>query len=386
MTIKPIKVVTILGTRPEIIRLSRVMARLETYCEHILVHTGQNYDYELNEVFFSDLGVRQPDHFLGVDTSSLGATVGGILVETEKVLASENPDAVLILGDTNSAIAAYIARRMKIPVYHMEAGNRCFDRNVPEETNRKMVDHISDFNLVYTEHARRNLIAEGLHARRIYITGSPMREVLEHYRSEIESSNVLEKLKLKPREYLLVSMHREENVDNPENLTELVHALNRLAEAHDCPIIVSTHPRTRKRLDALVKLKKDDRISWMKPFGFHDYNYLQMAAKCVISDSGTIAEESSMLDFPAVTPRFSIERPEAMDTGAIIACGYTADSIVRAVQIVIMQHNESAEKESASFVPNDYRITNTSQRVVNLIVGTAKLSNQWDGIREYSTD
>ena len=386
MTIKPIKVVTILGTRPEIIRLSRVMARLETYCEHILVHTGQNYDYELNEVFFSDLGVRQPDHFLGVDTSSLGATVGGILVETEKVLASENPDAVLILGDTNSAIAAYIARRMKIPVYHMEAGNRCFDRNVPEETNRKMVDHISDFNLVYTEHARRNLIAEGLHARRIYITGSPMREVLEHYRSEIESSNVLEKLKLKPREYLLVSMHREENVDNPENLTELVHALNQLAEAHDCPIIVSTHPRTRKRLDALVKLKKDDRISWMKPFGFHDYNYLQMAAKCVISDSGTIAEESSMLDFPAVTPRFSIERPEAMDTGAIIACGYTADSIVRAVQIVIMQHNESAEKESASFVPNDYRITNTSQRVVNLIVGTAKLSNQWDGIREYSTD
>ena len=386
MTIKPIKVVTILGTRPEIIRLSRVMARLETYCEHILVHTGQNYDYELNEVFFSDLGVRQPDHFLGVDTSSLGATVGGILVETEKVLASENPDAVLILGDTNSAIAAYIARRMKIPVYHMEAGNRCFDRNVPEETNRKMVDHISDFNLVYTEHARRNLIAEGLHARRIYITGSPMREVLEHYRSEIESSNVLEKLKLKPREYLLVSMHREENVDNPENLTELVHALNRLAEAHDCPIIVSTHPRTRKRLDALVKLKKDDRISWMKPFGFHDYNYLQMAAKCVISDSGTIAEESSMLDFPAVTPRFSIERPEAMDTGAIIACGYTADNIVRAVQIVIMQHNESAEKESESFVPNDYRITNTSQRVVNLIVGTAKLSNQWDGIREYSTD
>ena len=386
MTIKPIKVVTILGTRPEIIRLSRVMARLEIYCEHILVHTGQNYDYELNEVFFSDLGVRQPDHFLGVDTSSLGATVGGILVETEKVLASENPDAVLILGDTNSAIAAYIARRMKIPVYHMEAGNRCFDRNVPEETNRKMVDHISDFNLVYTEHARRNLIAEGLHARRIYITGSPMREVLEHYRSEIESSNVLEKLKLKPREYLLVSMHREENVDNPENLTELVHALNRLAEAHDCPIIVSTHPRTRKRLDALVNLKKDDRISWMKPFGFHDYNYLQMAAKCVISDSGTIAEESSMLDFPAVTPRFSIERPEAMDTGAIIACGYTADNIVRAVQIVIMQHNESAEKESESFVPNDYRITNTSQRVVNLIVGTAKLSNQWDGIREYSTD
>ena len=383
MAVKPIKVVTILGTRPEIIRLSRVMAKLETYCEHVLVHTGQNYDYELNEVFFSDLGVRQPDHFLGVDTSSLGATVGGILVESEKVLASEKPDAVLILGDTNSAIAAYIARRMKIPVYHMEAGNRCFDRNVPEETNRKMVDHISDFNLVYTEHARRNLIAEGLHARRIYITGSPMREVLEHYRSEIESSGVLEDLTLTPRAYLLVSMHREENVDNPENLTELVHALNQLAEIYDCPVIVSTHPRTRKRLDALTTLTKDERISWMKPFGFHDYNHLQMAAKCVISDSGTIAEESSMLHFPAVTPRFSIERPEAMDTGAIVACGYTADNIVRAVQAVIMQHNESAQNDSDSFVPKDYCITNTSQRVINLIVGTAKLSNQWDGIREY---
>lgn len=383
MAIKPIKVVTILGTRPEIIRLSRVMAKLETYCEHVLVHTGQNYDFELNEVFFSDLGVREPDHFLGVDTSSLGATVGGILVESEKVLASEKPDAVLILGDTNSAIAAYIARRMKIPVYHMEAGNRCFDRNVPEETNRKMVDHISDFNLVYTEHARRNLIAEGLHARRIYITGSPMREVLEHYRSEIESSKVLEQLKLTPREYLLVSIHREENVDNPANLTELVNALNQLAEIHDCPVIVSTHPRTKKRLDALTTLTKDERISWMKPFGFHDYNHLQMAAKCVVSDSGTIAEESSMLDFPAVTPRFSIERPEAMDTGAIIACGYTADNIIRAVQTVIAQHSESGQKASDSFVPKDYCISNTSQRVINLIVGTAKLSNQWDGIREF---
>ena len=386
MAVKPIKIVTILGTRPEIIRLSRVMAMLETHCNHVLVHTGQNYDYELNEVFFSDLGVRQPDHFLGVDTSSLGATVGGILVESEKVLAAENPDAVLILGDTNSAIAAYIARRMKIPVYHMEAGNRCFDRNVPEETNRKMVDHISDFNLVYTEHARRNLIAEGLHPRRIYITGSPMREVLVHYRSEIESSNVLNELNLVPREYLLVSMHREENVDNPENLTELVHALNQLAQIHDCPVIVSTHPRTRKRLDALTALSKDERIAWMKPFGFHDYNRLQMAAKCVISDSGTIAEESSMLDFPAVTPRFSIERPEAMDTGAIIACGYTGDNIVRAVQTVIMQHSESEQNAAQSFVPKDYCITNTSQRVVNLIVGTAKLSNQWDGIREFPSD
>ena len=375
-----LKVVTILGTRPEIIRLSRVIAKLETNCNHVLVHTGQNYDYELNEIFFSDLDVRQPDHFLGVDTSSLGATVGGILIEAEKVLEAEKPDAVLILGDTNSAIAAYIARRMKIPVYHMEAGNRCFDRNVPEETNRKMVDHISDFNLVYTEQARRNLIAEGLHARRIYITGSPMREVLEHYRPGIEQSTVLKDLNLNANQYLLVSIHREENVDNAENLVELISALNQLVERHNCPLIVSTHPRTRKRIDSLKGVTWNERISWMKPFGFHDYNHLQMSAKCVISDSGTIAEESSMLNFSAVTPRFSIERPEAMDTGAIIACGYNTDNILRAVDAVVLQREEKGESDS--FVPKDYCITNTSQRVLNLILGTAKLSNQWDGIRE----
>ena len=382
MSITPLKVVTILGTRPEIIRLARVMAQLERFCDHVLVHTGQNYDYELNEVFFKDLGVRQPDHFLGVDTSSLGATVGGILVETEKVLATEKPDAVLILGDTNSAISAYIARRMKIPVYHMEAGNRCFDRNVPEETNRKMVDHLSDFNLVYTEHARRNLIAEGLHARRIYITGSPMREVLEHYRPQIEASTALTDLGLSDRGYILVSMHREENVDNPQNLAQLVAALNKLAQAHDCPVIVSTHPRTRKRLELHGNIEADKRVQWMKPFGFHDYNHLQTRALCVVSDSGTIAEESSIMDFAAITPRYSIERPEAMDTGAIIACGFSAENIVRAVSVAVAQFTESHTDHRASFVPEDYSITNTSQRVLNLIVGTAKLSNQWDGIRE----
>lgn len=382
MKINPLKVVTILGTRPEIIRLSRVMAQLENYCNHVLVHTGQNYDYELNEVFFKDLNVREPDYFLGVDISSLGGTVGGILSETEKVLLKEKPDAVLILGDTNSAISAYIARRMKIPVYHMEAGNRCFDRNVPEETNRKMVDHLADFNLVYTEHARRNLIAEGLEARRIYLTGSPMREVLEFYRDKIEQSDVLQNLKLSASEYLLVSIHREENVDNPANLTELVHAFNLLAEIHDCRVIVSTHPRTKKRLEALENVRFDSRIEWMKPFGFHDYNKLQMSAKCVISDSGTIAEESSMLGFPAVTPRFSIERPEAMDTGAIIACGFEAQGIVRAVDAVLGQFvKPCSEINSKSFVPVDYQIDNTSQRVINLIIGTAKLSNAWDGIR-----
>ncbi len=373
---------TILGTRPEIIRLSRVMAILELYCDHILVHTGQNYDYELNEVFFKDLGIRKPDYFLGVDTSSLGATVGGILLEAEKVLLQEQPDAVLILGDTNSAISAYIARRMKIPVYHMEAGNRCFDRNVPEETNRKLVDHLSDFNLVYTEHARRNLIAEGLPARRIYITGSPMREVLDYYRLEIESSNALKDLNLKSGQYILASIHREENVDNIENLTNLVMALRQLAKIHQCPVIVSTHPRTRKRLDASDQEFDGSGIVWMKPFGFHEYNHLQMHAKCVVSDSGTIAEESSILKFPAVTPRFSIERPEAMDTGAIVACGYDPENLLRAVNIVIAQHQSVQKEDQRSLVPEDYCVSNTAQRVLNLIVGTAKLSNAWDGIRE----
>lgn len=382
MPVKPLKIVTILGTRPEIIRLSRVMAQLDRFCHHVLVHTGQNYDYELNEVFFSDLDVRQPDHFLGVDTTSLGATVGGILVETEKVLDAEKPDAVLILGDTNSAISAYMARRMKIPVYHMEAGNRCFDRNVPEETNRKMVDHLSDFNLVYTEHARRNLIAEGLQARRIYLTGSPMREVLEYYRPRIEASSALTDLGLEPQGYLLVSIHREENVDNRAVLGELISAINQLASVHDCPVIVSTHPRTRKRIESMGEASADSRVTWMKPFGFHDYNRMQMSAKCVISDSGTIAEESSMLNFPAVTPRFSIERPEAMDTGAIIACGCTASNIIRAVDLAMVQYDSNDSQDKSSFVPNDYCITNTSQRVINLIAGTAKLSNQWDGIRE----
>lgn len=380
--VQPLKVVTILGTRPEIIRLSRVMARLDHSCTHVLVHTGQNYDHELNEVFFSDLGLRKPDHFLGVDTSSLGATVGGILVEVEKVLIEERPDAVLILGDTNSAIAAYIARRLKIPVYHMEAGNRCFDRNVPEETNRKLVDHIADFNLVYTENARRNLLAEGLPARRIYVTGSPMREVLEHYRAQIDASTILEQLSLQERGYLLASLHREENVDDPLALRELIEAMNVLARHFDCPIVISTHPRTRKRLDALENMDIDPRLSWLKPFGFHDYNRLQKSALCVLSDSGTIAEESSMLGFPAVTPRFSIERPEAMDTGAIIACGSSADNVLRCVLTVVQQFEEAGRSIDEALVPTDYRILNTSQRVINLIMGTAKLSNAWDGIRD----
>ena len=375
-----LKVTTVLGTRPEIIRLSRVMARLEQHTEHRIVHTGQNYDYELNEVFFNDLGVKKPDNFLGVDTSSLGAVLGGILIETEQELKANRPDALLVLGDTNSAIAAIMARRMKIPVYHMEAGNRSFDRNVPEETNRRLVDHISDFNLVYTEHARRHLLSEGMQHRRVYLTGSPMREVLETYRPQIETSNILDELDLKKRGYFIVSIHREENVDSKPRLTQLVEALNGLAEHYDMPVIVSTHPRTRNRLDSM-DVQFDPRVRDLKPFGFHDYNNLQMNAFCAISDSGTIAEESSILDFPAITPRDAIERPEAMDTGNIIVTGLDAQTIGEAVELVTKVHAERAEKGESCPIPEDYQILNTSERVVKLILGTARLSNGWDGIR-----
>lgn len=376
-----LKVMTILGTRPEIIRLSRVMARLDDHCDHRIVHTGQNYDYELNEVFFEDLDVRRPDHFLGTGGGTLGETLGKILIESEGVIARERPDAVLILGDTNSAISAIVARRMKVPVYHMEAGNRSFDRNVPEETNRKMVDHISDFNLVYTEHARRHLLSEGIAHRRIYLTGSPMREVLEHYRNRIEASDVLERLALKPRGYFIVSLHREENVDSRSRLSALVDTLGALAQRHDMPVIVSTHPRTRKRLEALGGAGLDRRIQFMKPFGFHDYNRLQMSAFCAVSDSGTIAEEASILGFAAVTPRDAIERPEGLDAGCIIMTGLDRDTILRGVDAATRLWAERETAGRAHPVPDDYCIGNTSERVVSLILGTAKLSNAWDGIR-----
>lgn len=375
-----LKVMTILGTRPEIIRLSRVMVRLDQYCDHVIVHTGQNWDYELNEVFFEDLGVRKPNHFLGVGGGSLGETLGGILSQTERVLLEERPDAVLVLGDTNSAISAIMARRLKIPVYHMEAGNRSFDRNVPEETNRRLVDHIADFNLVYTEHARRHLLAEGLEHRRINLTGSPMREVLEHYRDKIDASDILERLDLTARGYFIASLHREENVDHPGRLAVLVGAINALVEAHDMPLILSTHPRTRKRLDALG-LTFDPRVLDMKPFGFHDYNKLQKQAFCAISDSGTIAEEASVLGFPAITPRDAIERPEGLDVGCIIMTGVNHEAILDGVLVSTQFFAERETEGLPQPVPQDYCVTNTSERVVGLILGTARLSNQWDGIR-----
>lgn len=367
---------TILGTRPEIIRLSRVMAALDLYTDHKIVHTGQNYDYELNEIFFKDLEIRRPDVLLNVDASSLGTVLGNILISIEKVFREQRPDAVLILGDTNSSIAAIMAKRMKIPVYHMEAGNRCFDPNVPEETNRKIVDHISDFNLVYTEHARRHLLAEGMPHRRIYLTGSPMREVLDHYRAKIESSDALTRLALKPRQFLLVSMHREENVDDRENLLKLLDALAGLHGKYKYPVIISTHPRTHQRMEALASYKPSDGLRFVKPFGFLDYIKLQTQAFCVVSDSGTISEESSILGFPAITARNAMERPEALDTGSIILTGLEPQAILRAVDAV----TEQIKQRLRAPTPADYMIANVSQRVVNLIIGTAKLSNLWDGL------
>ncbi|MEI2777022.1 MAG: UDP-N-acetylglucosamine 2-epimerase (non-hydrolyzing) [Tetrasphaera sp.] len=375
-----LKVMTIVGTRPELIRLSRVLHRLDatTGIDHVLVHTGQNYDYTLNEVFFHDLGIRQPDHMLGVDTSSLGSVLGGTLIESERVMLAERPDAVLVLGDTNSCIAALMARRLKIPVYHMEAGNRCFDLNVPEETNRRLVDHVADFNLVYTEHARRNLLAEGLHPRRILKTGSPMREVLDTYRSQIEASDVLTRLGLAPRGYFLVSAHREENVDSPDRLRALLDCLVAVRDAHGLPVFVSTHPRTRKRLEALPGWTSPEGVTFSEPLGFHDYNQLQLSAACCLSDSGTIAEESAILGFPAVTLRDSIERPEALDTGAIMMTGLDADDIVTAVDLAMATRRATGLGDIA---PADYLIDNTSERTVKYILSTAGRHHAWAGIR-----
>jgi len=370
------KVITVLGTRPEIIRLSCVMKMLDKHVDHKILHTGQNYDYELNEIFFKDLEVRKPDYFMNVDTSSLGHVYGGILIKAEEIFRAEKPDAVLILGDTNSSISGIIAKRMKIPIFHMEAGNRCFDLNVPEEINRRIIDHISDFNLVYTEHARRHLLSEGLPHRRIYVTGSPMKEVLLSNMDRINKSKALEELNLEKQKYFLVSMHREENVDRRESLTDLLKAFDWLHREYKYPVIVSTHPRTRNRMEKLEKVEYDG-IRFMKPFGFLDYVNLQMNAACVLSDSGTICEESSILNFPAVTIRNAIERPEAMDTGSIIVTGLDSEIILTSVK---MQMAEDVLAKDM-FVPYDYRIDNTSHRVVKLILGIAKLSNIWNNIK-----
>ncbi len=369
-----LKVITVVGTRPEIIRLSCVIPLLDKYTNHILVHTGQNYDYELNQIFFEDLELRQPDYYLNVNISSLGYVLGETLIKIEEILEKEKPDAMLILGDTNASIAAIMSKRKHIPIYHLEAGNRSFDNNVPEEINRKMIDHIADFNLVYTENSRRHLLSEGLPHRRIYVTGSPMFEVLQHYLPKIKQSNILETLNLKPQKYFLISVHREENVDYPENLQKISIVLNTLAEQYSYPIIVSTHPRTRNRLENLEGFKFNSLIQFLKPFSFTDYNFLQMNSACVISDSGTISEESAILKFPAITIRNSMERPEAIDAGTIILSGFDPDIVLDSIKVAI--------EEGAKYtkICPEYEIDNCSMRVLKLILGTAKLHKQWSGL------
>ncbi|WP_144825892.1 non-hydrolyzing UDP-N-acetylglucosamine 2-epimerase [Micrococcus luteus] len=371
-----LKVMTVVGTRPEIIRLACVIRRLEKHTDHVLVHTGQNYDHNLNQVFFDDLGLRRPDHFLEANTSSLGAVLGDVLRGTERVLLEERPDAMVVLGDTNSCVSALMGRRMKVPVFHLEAGNRSFDPNVPEEINRHLVDHVSDYNLVYTEHSRRNLLAEGLHPRDVMVMGSPMNEVLAAYREQIEASDVLERLGLTAGRYLLASVHREENVDRQDRLEKVIASLEAVAEDQGVPFLVSTHPRTRKRIEQF-SLSTNSNIVLHDPLGFHDYNNLQLNAKCVISDSGTISEESSMLGFPAVTLRDAIERPEAIDTGAIIETGLDPEDVVDSVRITIAQH----QQDGPATLPADYAVTDSSRRVVNYIRSKAATHHQRHGIR-----
>ncbi|WFF04012.1 UDP-N-acetylglucosamine 2-epimerase (non-hydrolyzing) [Micromonospora sp. WMMD964] len=371
------RVMTLVGTRPEIIRLSRVMARLDDVVEHVLVHTGQNWDSSLSEIFFKELRIREPDRFLRVDTSTLGRVLGGVLVGVEEAIAEVRPDALLVLGDTNSCIGALMARRLRVPVYHMEAGNRCFDLNVPEETNRRLVDHVADFNLVYTEHARRNLLAEGLHPRRILHTGSPMREVLEHYRTDIEASTILRQLELTPGRYFLVSAHREENVDSPDRLARLLECLRAVRDRWQFPVLVSTHPRTRKRLESLAPgAEALDGIAFHEPFGLLDYVHLQTKAFCTLSDSGTISEESAILNFAAVTLRESIERPEALDAGGIIMTGLDPHGVVEAIRVTVDQVRAEGVP-----CPVDYQVRDTSRRVVDFILSTVRRHHDWAGIR-----
>ncbi len=367
------KVMTIVGTRPEIIKLCRVIAALDADTEHVLVHTGQNFDYELNEIFFDELEIRKPDRFLSAARETAAETIGAVISESDKVFAEEAPDALLILGDTNSSLAAYSAKRRKIPVFHMEAGNRCFDQRVPEEINRKIVDHISDINMTYTEHARRYLVAEGLRPETIIKTGSPMKEVLEHYRTRIENADILDTLALLPQKYFVVSAHREENVDNEANFSDLLQSLETLATNFNMPIIFSTHPRTRQRLEAVDSSALDSAVRFMKPLGFVDYVNLQKNAYCTISDSGTITEESSILGFPAVTIRQAHERPEGMDEGTLIMCGLKAKRVLDAISVVRRQW--SADKQRFRIV-EDYDVDNVSKKVVRIILSYTDYVNR----------
>jgi len=368
------KVMTIVGTRPEIIKLSRVMAELDNNVEHIIVHTGQNYDFELNEIFFKDLGVRKPDFFLNAVGKTTAETIGNILIKSDKIFDLCNPDALLLYGDTNSCLSVISAKRRQIPTFHMEAGNRCFDQRVPEELNRKIVDHLSDINMPLTEHARDYLIKEGIRPETIIKTGSCMKEILQFYKPKIDSCDVLTRLNLIEKNYFIVSIHREENVDYPENLIKLVDSLNTLAEKYNFPIIVSTHPRTQKRLDNIInEISLNPLVKYMKPLGFFDYISLQMNSFCVISDSGTITEEASILNIPAIMIRMAHERPEGMDEGTLIMAGIDKERVVEAVSIVVSQFHE---KKTTTKIINDYNVDNVSIKVVRIIISYIDFVNR----------
>lgn len=367
------KVMTMVGTRPETIKLCRVIAELDRFTRHILVHTGQNYDYELNEIFFHELGIRKPDYFLDAAADTPARTIGKVIAAADAVLERERPDAFLVLGDTNSCLAAIAAKRRKIPIFHMEAGNRCFDQRVPEEINRKIIDHISDINLPYTEHARRYLLAEGLRPETVIKTGSPMREILEYYADRINGSEIVARLGLRAGEYFVVSAHREENIDSENNFHALLESLNAIATQYEKEIIVSTHPRTRKRLEGLDLPGPAERIRFLKPLGFCDYVKLQTKAFCTISDSGTITEESSILGFPAVTIRETHERPEGMDEGTLIMCGLHGEQVLASIDIVTV-HN--AEKERPFKLVADYEAENVSAKVLRIIMSYTEYVNR----------
>lgn len=360
-----LKVMTIVGTRPELIKMSRVIPEFDLHTHHILVHTGQNYDYELNQIFFEDLGLRKPDHFLEAVGKNVAQTIARVIEKSDEIMCKEKPDALLLYGDTNSGLSVIAAKRRKIPVFHMEAGNRCFDQRVPEELNRKVLDHLSDINLVLTEHARRYLIAEGIRPETIIKTGSHMREVLDYYMPKIKKSKVLEKLRLSAGKYFLVSMHREENIDSTANLQDLLDSLNGLADAYQLPVIVSTHPRTQKRIDGLKIGKSSSRIRFLKPFGFCDYVKLQMGAKCVISDSGTITEESSLLNLPAITVRNTHERPEGMDVGTLIMSGLKKESVLDAISVTLAQR---AKKTRVKRAIEDYESVGVAEQILKIVL------------------
>lgn len=365
-----LKVMTIVGTRPEIIRLSAVMKAVEKYFDHILVHTGQNWDYTLNQVFFEELGIKKPDYSLDAVGGDLGETVGNIISKSYKVMQEVKPDALLILGDTNSALSAYAAKRLKIPVFHMEAGNRCFDQNVPEEINRRIVDHMSDINLCYTEHSRRYLLSEGKRPDHLFVTGSPMAEVLDSNMASIDGSDILDKLGLESGKYMLLSAHREENIDNEETFNSLMNAVNMAAEKYNMPIVYSTHPRSLKRIEN-SGFKFHPLVRQLKPFGFFDYNHLQKNAFCVLSDSGTLSEESAMLGFPGVLIRTSTERPEVLDKGTVIVGGVSFEDVERSIELSRQMH----ENNEPTVLANDYRDKNVSVKVVKIIQSYTSIVN-----------